>query len=90
MQRTGVAMHICNPSSQEDGKVEASLGYKVRPCLKKKKKKEEENQRTKQKQESFANYLNSFLSWRCSSVVESSPSLHKALGSISSPANKNR
>jgi hypothetical protein len=39
MQRTGVAMHICNPSSQEDGKVEASLGYKVRPCLKKKKKK---------------------------------------------------
>jgi hypothetical protein len=31
----GLVVHTCNPSTQEDCKFEASLGYVVRICLKK-------------------------------------------------------
>jgi hypothetical protein len=32
----GVAVHTYNPSPQEDHKFKVSVGYLVRPCLKKK------------------------------------------------------
>jgi hypothetical protein len=39
----GVVVHACNPSTgrwrKKDGEFQATMGYVVRPCLKKKKKK---------------------------------------------------
>jgi hypothetical protein len=40
--KLGMVVHTCNPSTwrlrQEDGEFQASLGYRVKPCLRKKKK----------------------------------------------------